>query len=264
MVSYANNTPVIITIANSADSDCTLTSPVQNQVACPPANDSCDAPIAVTAAGDFETAAIVASNVGATHVDPSIIPAPSCAANGFPANGKDVWFSVVVPESGTLTLETGNDDGTMTDTGLEVFSGTCDALTVIGCNDDIQIFVDSFSRVALTGLTPGDTLLARVYGYNTAVGSFRFGAYDASLLGVSSFDGATFKAYPNPVTNVLNLSYSKNISNVEIFNILGQQMTTKTINANQAQVDMSMLAAGTYLVKVTSDNQVKTIKVVKQ
>ena len=35
------------------------------------------------------------------------------------------------------------------------------------------------------------------------------------------------------------------------------------MDANQAQVDMSNLPSGTYLVKVTSDNQVKTVKVIK-
>jgi hypothetical protein len=49
-----------------------------------------------------------------------------------------------------------------------------------------------------------------------------------------------------------------------VFNLLGQQIATKVVNANQSKVDMSNLASGTYLVKVTSDNQVKTIKVIKE
>ena len=39
---------------------------------------------------------------------------------------------------------------------------------------------------------------------------------------------------------------------------------TKAVNANQSQIDMSSLATGAYLVKVTADNQVKTIKVFKE
>jgi hypothetical protein len=62
----------------------------------------------------------------------------------------------------------------------------------------------------------------------------------------------------------LNLSYTENISGVQIFNLLGQQVMTKAINANQSQIDMSSLATGAYLVKVTADNQVKTIKVFKE
>jgi hypothetical protein len=47
-------------------------------------------------------------------------------------------------------------------------------------------------------------------------------------------------------------------------NLLGQEVITKSINSNQSQIDMSNLPQGTYLVKVTSENQVKTIKVIKE
>jgi hypothetical protein len=62
----------------------------------------------------------------------------------------------------------------------------------------------------------------------------------------------------------LNLSYNQEISNVEIFNLLGQRVSASTINANQGQVDMSNLSNGVYLVKVTSNNQDKTIRVIKE
>ncbi len=74
----------------------------------------------------------------------------------------------------------------------------------------------------------------------------------------------TLKVYPNPVKDILNISFSQNITNVEVYNLLGQKVVTKAVNTNQGQVDMSHLAAGTYLVKVTADNQTKTIKVIKQ
>jgi hypothetical protein len=66
------------------------------------------------------------------------------------------------------------------------------------------------------------------------------------------------------VKDMLNLSYNKTISDVSVFNLLGQEVMIRSINANQTQIDMSGLTAGTYLVKVTADNQVKTIKVIKE
>lgn len=84
------------------------------------------------------------------------------------------------------------------------------------------------------------------------------------FLSVGDFANNNFKVYPNPVKDVLNLSYTQSISNVEVFNLLGQQVISKSVNANQSKIDMSDLSAGTYLVKVTADNQVKTIKVIKQ
>jgi hypothetical protein len=83
-------------------------------------------------------------------------------------------------------------------------------------------------------------------------------------LSSSSFDTTSFKAYPNPVTNILNLSYSSEISSVEVFNMLGQKVLVKELNVAQGQIDMSNLNAGNYIVKVTADGLTKTIKVIKQ
>ncbi|RZJ73438.1 MAG: hypothetical protein EOO45_10075, partial [Flavobacterium sp.] len=42
------------------------------------------------------------------------------------------------------------------------------------------------------------------------------------VLGVKGFDAASFSYYPNPVKNVLNISYSSDITSVAVFNLLGQ------------------------------------------
>lgn len=79
-----------------------------------------------------------------------------------------------------------------------------------------------------------------------------------------TFDDASFVYYPNPVSDVLNISYANEISKVQVMNLLGQEVMVKSINATQSQIDMSNLASGSYLVKVTADNKVKTIKVIKR
>ena len=82
-------------------------------------------------------------------------------------------------------------------------------------------------------------------------------------LSTDTFDSANFKAYPNPVKEVLTLSYNNTITNVVVFNLLGQQVLSAKPNSNVSQIDMSGLTSGSYLVKVTSDNQVKSIKIIK-
>ena len=84
------------------------------------------------------------------------------------------------------------------------------------------------------------------------------------VLGTASFDNNSFTAYPNPVKDVLNVSFTQNISNVAVYNLLGQQVLLKNVNATKGQIDMSTLASGTYLVKVNSENAIKTIKVIKE
>jgi hypothetical protein len=136
-------------------------------------------------------------------------------------------------------------------------------LVEIGCDDDTG--TGNFSLEPLTGLTPGETLYIGVWKWGTTPdGEFLLSAYDASLLSNTAFENGNFRSFPNPVKDILNLSYDKNISNITVFNLLGQEVLTKAINSNQSQLNMSALSAGTYLVKVTADNQVKTIKVIKE
>jgi hypothetical protein len=82
-------------------------------------------------------------------------------------------------------------------------------------------------------------------------------------LSVGGFDNASFNYYPNPVTDVLTVSYSNAISEIVVYNLLGQQVLIAKPNATQTQVDLSGLNTGTYMVKVTSDEVSKTIRVVK-
>lgn len=88
-------------------------------------------------------------------------------------------------------------------------------------------------------------------------------AFETNLSNVD-FDKKTFTAYPNPVKDNLNIRFNENISDVSVYNVLGQQMLVKKINATEGQVDMSNLASGTYLVRVTSGGQSQTIKVIKE
>ncbi|MEO5777970.1 MAG: T9SS type A sorting domain-containing protein [Flavobacterium sp.] len=228
-----------------------------------PANDDCAGAIALTPGGVFADNDVDGSNLGATLSTEN--PAPSCGAFNFATVGKDVWYSVVVPASGSLTIETGtNSLGNGMDTVCSVYSGLCGALVAVNCDDDGATETTfGLTKLALTGQTPGATLLLRVFGYNGSSGSYSISVYDGSL-GNSSFDNNNFTFYPNPVKNILNLSYNQEISNVEVFNLLGQKVISNAINANDAQIDMSNLSKGAYMVRVTSNDKVKTIKVMKE
>lgn len=83
-------------------------------------------------------------------------------------------------------------------------------------------------------------------------------------LGTVDFDNNSFTAYPNPVKNVLNVSSIQNISDLAVYNLLGQQVLLMNVNASKVQIDMTNLTSGTYLVKVNSENGVKIIKVIKE
>ena len=94
-------------------------------------------------------------NSGATD---SGIADPGCASYG----GGDIWFSVTVPASGDLTIETSNNGG-FTDSGLAIYSGSCASPTLISCDDDGG--TGTMSLISDNTLTPGSTLLIRVWEY---------------------------------------------------------------------------------------------------
>lgn len=263
---YANATSVIVKVINQDNNACSITSASITQQACPAANDSCSEAIELTVGQVFNDQAVQANNINASNDASDPVPTTACDGLNFATTGKDVWFSIAVPASGSVTIETAAIAGsTLTDTGLEVHSGTCGAISLLGCSADISTTapINRFSRVALTDRTPGEIVLARVFGYNGTSGTFMISAYDSNLEN-PSFEASTLKVYPNPVKDILNLSHNQNISEVGVFNMLGQQVMAKSINASQGQIDMSNLATGNYLIRIASDNIVKTIKVVKQ
>ncbi|MDV6167871.1 T9SS type A sorting domain-containing protein [Flavobacterium sp. DG1-102-2] len=83
------------------------------------------------------------------------------------------------------------------------------------------------------------------------------------VLGNDKFDAAAFKYYPNPSSDVLNLSYSSTITSFTMYDMLGKKIMEMSINDANAQIDLSKVAAGTYIGKVTTENGNKTFKVVK-
>lgn len=252
---YTSGSPVTITLTNDQDGSCSLSSGVINY-SCPPVNDDCANAIVLTPGGVFADNDIVGTIVGGTN---SAAPAPGCASY----SGSDVWYSVTVPASGSITIETNNNSSTLTDTGMAVYSGSCGTLTLVECDDDDSPD-GNFSFISLTGRTPGEVLYVLVWEYNGGTeDTFLVSAYDASL-STGSFDNANFVAYPNPVKDILNVSYTSEISSLRVINMIGQEVITKNINATSAQVDMSQLSAGTYIVNVTIGDAVKTLKVVKQ
>lgn len=220
-----------------------------------PVNDECDGAIAVAVAGTFEESAIVATNLGSTED----MITPDC--QGY--FGGNVWFTVTVPASGSVTIQTqevgGSDFG---DSVMVVFEGTCAGLTPIDCNDDDDDGL--FSTIELTGRTEGEVLYVAIWNYGgNGMGQFQIGAFDASL-STGGFDRNGFSFHPNPVKDVLNLSNTAEMTNVQVYNILGQQVMTKSLNATEAQLDLSALAKGAYVVKVAAGDSTKTIKVIKE
>ncbi|HSD14841.1 MAG TPA: T9SS type A sorting domain-containing protein, partial [Flavobacterium sp.] len=83
-------------------------------------------------------------------------------------------------------------------------------------------------------------------------------------LGVNDFALANLKVYPNPVNDLLQIENPQSIANVEIYTITGQTVVSKSVNGMTATIPMAGFSAGTYFVKVATDDAIKTVKVIKK
>ncbi len=104
------------------------------------------------------------------ETDDAGVPAPGCA--GY--SGGDIWFSVTVPASGNLCIDTdtipnaaanilgGNH---LSDLGMAVYSGTCGSLSLLACDDD-NSSNGANPKIVLSGLTSGSTVYIRVWDKN--------------------------------------------------------------------------------------------------
>ena len=82
-------------------------------------------------------------------------------------------------------------------------------------------------------------------------------------LGVNDFSADKFSVYPNPVTDVLNIVSKVAVDNVTVYDILGKVVLQENPGKISPAINMSNLASGAYLVKVTIGNSSKTVKVIK-
>ncbi|WP_055443529.1 T9SS-dependent choice-of-anchor J family protein [Lacinutrix himadriensis] len=85
-----------------------------------------------------------------------------------------------------------------------------------------------------------------------------------STLSTQSFDNdLAFTYYPNPVNENLVLKAQKDINNIAVYNMLGQEVLRTAPNAMNTEVNMSNLQTGAYFVKVTIGNATETVRVIK-
>ena len=83
-------------------------------------------------------------------------------------------------------------------------------------------------------------------------------------LGNEEFVANVIKLYPNPVIDVVTISSTEIMTNVQVINMLGQIVFSKSINENETTIDMSRYSSGSYIVRVSVEEKTKTFKVIKE
>jgi len=213
-------------------------------------NDSCATATAIASFPFSETL----DATGATNNDGVITAGCDTAMND------GAWYTYT-GNGFEIGIELTNVDGW--DPQVDVYTGTCGTFTCVGS-------VDAGGGSGDESLTVPSEIGVTYYinvGHYDGTDDYPEGPYSIAVdatLAAKSFSNASFKAYPNPVQNVLNVSYDNTIDTVAVYNLLGQQVVAKSVNAKNAQIDLSGLNQGSYIVKLTSNSEVQTMKIIKQ
>ena len=310
-----------------------------------PSNDECNASIPLTVGTDFNSSFIIGNNTSATR-NPND-PNPSCDNLEFAEKGKDVWYTVQIPNSGRLVLETKtNNDPYLTDPGMQAYLGPCGDLSSLMCSaDDGEGF---FNYIELTNMQPGTEIIVRVWGRVGTFGTYKIAAYDDSpvcnfptnieiteitpqsaliswtapnpspsggyeylilpegaaypgnqvgipvnstevfveglepetsydvyvkslcsangsawegpenftttmVLGNYDFGTQQITFYPNPVTDVLQVSFLEIIQTITVYNLMGQVLQQTKLDSREGQINMSNLSTGLYLLEAQTE-----------
>jgi hypothetical protein len=76
-----------------------------------------------------------------------------------------------------------------------------------------------------------------------------------STTGLTELADKTTQIYPNPANDNINIvSYSQIIKDVEIYNISGQKVMSKSFNSNTIKLNTNSLSTGVYIFNIKSND----------
>lgn len=174
--------------------------------------------------------------------------------------------TIAIKNNGTLWVWGYNNYGQL---GLGSVDGDFFSPTQIGTDTDWQgialgtnhgVAIKSSGEVSLWGRND----YGQLGSGNTINSSSPIVVNCPETLNSEIFDLPGLKIYPNPVKDILTISLDAEITNVTLYNLLGQEVLAKAINANQGNIDVSNLHIGTYFVTIQANNTIKTFKIIKE
>ncbi len=115
-----------------------------------------------------------------------------------------------------------------------------------------------------TAASPGNDIPITAGTYNVSFNRSTF-AYTFQTLSTENFQKYNFDFFPNPTKDSWNFSSTSNaLESISIIDVLGKTVIAVTPNSLQATVDATSLTPGVYFAKVSANNKVQTVKLVKQ
>ncbi|HEX9826483.1 MAG TPA: T9SS type A sorting domain-containing protein [Flavobacteriaceae bacterium] len=126
-----------------------------------------------------------------------------------------------------------------------------------------------FKIKTLNSLIVGDAFDndAEIYfDFNAPIVTNNYSTSIENSLGIQDFNKQNVKVYPNPVKDKLFLNSQENIKNVVIYDVNGRLLSQSTLigDYTKKDIDVSHLAKGVYFLRLRSDIQAYTLKIIKE
>ena len=83
------------------------------------------------------------------------------------------------------------------------------------------------------------------------------------VLGNASFDLSQLTHYPNPVKDIFNVKYNKEIISIEVYDLTGRNVISVKPNTLEVQLNMTNLSSAMYIVRLQSVDGITELKVIK-
>ncbi len=158
-----------------------------------------------------------------------------------------VWF-LASDGSSFGALQMWNSDGTSSGT-ISLSPLNSDGGFAGGNGNHYDIFATSFG-------------MFMIY-YNATTGAELY-FYTSTPLSLPEQAFNNIVIYPNPVTEILKITHNGTVSDVILADMQGRTLATVTVDNIETEIDMSNFPAGTYLIRVMSNSDIKTLKVIKR
>lgn len=219
--------------------------------------------IPVPPPNDMIVNSIDVDEIGFPYTDPAVAMPAATTENGNPVGcnidgGKGVWYNFVSAGNGTAVASITSPAGASYVTFFK-------APNEMSIETDLEYFFQIGNQCAPATTANITTEAGQAYYvYVVNDGGITDIVIDGTLLGVDENIIEGFSFYPNPANDVLNLNAKNTIQEVGIYNLLGQQVIGRKVDASSSQLDISSLSTGAYLMKVTVNGQLGTYKVIKK
>lgn len=146
---------------------------------------------------------------------------------------------------------------------LDITGGTSEDGYTLSTTTDIWFRDNTFSFTAPAGVTEIRVLFYKANG-NRPLRIDNISLEKSSTASLEDLKAFNFSAYPNPASELLNISANNSIERIQVFNLIGQSVMDVKPNSEKTELNISNLHKGIYILNSTINGKTGAYKFIKE